>query len=74
MRDYTWVLIIEKNESIKAHLKKKPLKEEGAKYEKALFKKTIMALRTREDGSLFITLLKPVVNNKVGIPIEQLEM
>lgn len=50
------------------------LKEEGSKYEKALFKKTIMALRTREDGSLFITLLKPVVNNKAGVPIEQLEM
>jgi hypothetical protein len=43
-------------------------------YDKAGFKKTIIAIRNRDDGSVFVTALKPLVNNKIASPIELLKM
>jgi hypothetical protein len=48
-------------------------KEDGER-PRAGFKKTIMAIRARDDGSFFITAIKQLVNNQASVPIEELNM
>lgn len=67
--------IIENKMSKEAFIKEYTIKSDDEKgYDKAGFKKTIIAIRNRDDGSIFITALKPLVNNKLGSPIETLNM